>query len=45
MALGERIEDAIAMANHVAALSTTKPGAQASMPSQAELEGFLRHGR
>ena len=35
------IEDAIKLGNAVGALSTTKSGAQAAMPTQAEVDAFL----
>jgi ribokinase len=38
---GRSLEDAVAFANAAAALSTTRPGAQESMPSRAEVDHFL----
>jgi len=42
-ALGDGLEvrDAVRFANAVAAISTTKPGAQTAMPTRAEVEAFL----
>jgi ribokinase len=37
-----RLEDALRFANAAAALSVTKPGAQASIPTRREVEEFLR---
>lgn len=37
----ERWEDALRFANAAAALSVTKPGAQASIPTRSEVESFL----
>jgi ribokinase len=42
LAEGQRIADALRFASAAAALSVTKPGAQPSAPSRAEIEGFLR---
>jgi len=42
LARGERIADAAYFANHVAALSVTKMGAQSSMPSTEEVESFMK---
>lgn len=39
---GEPLEQAIALANAVGALSTTKPGAQAAMPTREEASAFLK---
>ena len=41
IARGYAIEDAIKLGNAVGALSTTKSGAQAAMPTQAEVDAFL----
>ncbi len=41
IANGEDIKDAVKFANAVAALAVTKMGAQPSMPTRDELEGFL----
>ena len=41
IARGYAIEDAIKLGNAVGALSTTKSGAQAAMPTQAEVDTFL----
>jgi ribokinase len=38
---GKDFEEAIAFANAVAALSTTKPGAQEAMPSSREVSAFI----
>lgn len=40
LAAGASLEEAAGMASRVGALSTTKMGAQPSLPTQAELEGF-----
>jgi ribokinase len=42
LAKGERLFDAAAFANYVAALSVTKMGAQSSMPSRDAVERFIR---
>ena len=42
LARGEKIADAAYFANHVAALSVTKLGAQSSMPSNEEVESFMK---
>ncbi|MFC2947038.1 ribokinase [Virgibacillus sediminis] len=42
LAAGESIPDAVAASNAAAALSVTKTGAQAGMPTRAELEQFLK---
>jgi ribokinase len=38
---GRSLDDAVTFANAAAALSTTRPGAQESMPSRAEVDRFL----
>jgi ribokinase len=45
LARGENTRQAARFASAVAALSVTRPGAQPSMPSQAEVDSFLRHHR
>ena len=42
LAAGLRVEAAIPFSNAVAAISVTRPGAQASMPSMAEVKRFLK---
>jgi len=42
LARGETLADAAFYANHVAALSTTKMGAQSSMPSARQVESFMK---
>lgn len=42
LARGEGIADAALFANHVAALSVTRMGAQSSMPSTEEMESFMK---
>jgi ribokinase len=42
LARGESIGDAALFANHVAALSVTRTGAQSSMPSTEEVESFMK---
>lgn len=42
LARGEKLADAAYFANHVAALSVTKLGAQSSMPSAQEVENFTK---
>ncbi len=42
LARGEGIADAAHFANHVAALSVTRMGAQSSMPSTEEVESFMK---
>lgn len=44
LARGNSLTEAVKFANAVAALSTTRPGAQSSMPSANEVEAFLRPG-
>jgi sugar/nucleoside kinase (ribokinase family) len=41
LCLNQQLPDAVAFANHAAALSATKRGAQTSIPSRAELERFI----
>lgn len=41
LAEGKKIEDALRFANAAAAVSVTRLGAQASIPSRAEVDGFL----
>ncbi len=41
LARGEVLGDALAFANHAAALSVTRPGAAPAMPTHAEVLGFL----
>jgi ribokinase len=41
LARGDNLKDAVKFANAVAALSTTRQGAQSAMPSNAEVETFL----
>jgi ribokinase len=45
LARGETLTDAVRFANAVAALSTTRPGAQPSMPSSEEVEAFLERNQ
>jgi ribokinase len=42
LARGQALFDAALFANHVAALSVTKMGAQSSMPTMKEVEGLVR---
>jgi len=42
LAEGLSLEEAVAFANRAAAISTTRPGAQASLPSRAEVDGALK---
>jgi ribokinase len=42
LAQGKTLRDAALFANHVAALSVTKMGAQSSMPARQEAESFIR---
>lgn len=42
LAQGKSLADAAFFANHVAALSVTKMGAQSSMPSTEEVESFMK---
>ena len=44
LAEGKSLEDAVGFANAAAALSATRPGAQISMPTRAEVDDLLRHG-
>jgi ribokinase len=43
LARGEKIISAAYFANHVAALSVTKMGAQSSMPSSKQVENFMKN--
>ena len=43
IAQGKTLKDAALFANHVAALSVTKMGAQSSMPDAGQVENFIRH--
>jgi len=45
LAEGKTVLDAVRFANAAAALSVTRPGAQPSAPSRADIEKFLRNGR
>jgi ribokinase len=45
LARGETLTDAVRFANAVAALSTTRPGAQPSMPGSEEVEAFLERNQ
>jgi ribokinase len=42
LAQGKTLEDAALFANHVAALSVTKMGAQSSMPDAEQVENFMK---
>ncbi|MDQ2752523.1 MAG: PfkB family carbohydrate kinase, partial [Bacteroidota bacterium] len=42
---GKEIEEAVAFANHSAALSVTKLGAQASAPYRNEVETFFQQSK
>lgn len=42
LARGQKLSDAAYFANHVAALSVTRMGAQSSMPSTEEVESFMK---
>ena len=41
---GKPMDEAIQFANAAAAISVTRPGAQASAPNRAEVEKFLQYG-
>ncbi|MFN3685093.1 MAG: PfkB family carbohydrate kinase, partial [Fimbriimonadaceae bacterium] len=41
LAEGKPLVEAARLANYVGALSTTRPGAQPSLPTRAELETFV----
>ena len=42
LARGDNLMDAVKFANAVAALSTTHPGAQSSMPTANDMDVFLK---
>jgi ribokinase len=44
LARGDGLVDAVRFANAVAALSTTRPGAQSSMPTLEEVQSFMAGG-
>jgi ribokinase len=45
VAQGQTLRDAAFFANHAAALSVTKMGAQSSMPTRHEVERFIRENQ